>query len=233
MRINKYSIYLTSIVSIFSLFIAIVLNEKQQDFVANLFAGICTGAILTLMISVLGYQLERKKTLERFYSYARKAAFNYNLFENEGDLERTIDLVLQMNDFDYLELDNAYGDISFLWKDEEKRTYIYDTIYGVTIHMRDLIAKKAFHFKQYRKQTSRDGDSRKCEAAMHRFVNEIDAEIMLRMVKTYTDEDGEERTVWYSKNRVSPALLRELNGKYFEIMYPIWAKTKKEASYAD
>lgn len=233
MRINKYSIYLTSIVSVSSLLFSIVLNGKQQDFAANLFAGICTGAILTLMISVLGYQVERKKTLERFYSYARKAAFNYNLFENEGDLERTIDLVLQMNDFDYLELDNAYGDISFLWKNKEKRTYIYDLIYGVTIRMRDLISKRCRYFREYRKAIPTGDYFRRNEAAMHRFINEIDAEIMLRMVKTYWDEDGKERTVWHSENRVSSALLRELNGKYFEIMYPILAKTKKEASYAD
>ena len=110
MRTNKPAIIWSTIISVVALICSLVLQYFGLEYAANLLAGIFASGVLTIMISIINYRTERRKTLEQFYSYAKKAANNYNRFENDGDLERSIDSVLAMNDFDYIELDNAYGD---------------------------------------------------------------------------------------------------------------------------
>lgn len=149
MRINKYSIYFTSGITIIALIAAIVFNCYNFTFCANLFSGIFASGLLALILTVIGYFVERKRTLEKFYSYAQKAVKNFNSYENDGDLERTIDTILQMDSFDYIELGNAYTDISFLFNNKDKRDYIYYSIYNVITELGNLIRKKASRFKEY------------------------------------------------------------------------------------
>ena len=156
----------------------------------------------------------------KFYSYALKVAANYNKYDNEDGLEVAIDSVLQMDDFDYLELDNAYGDMSFFFHDKRTRKYIYNAIYSKTLDIRNLIKEKSYHFKIYRKSVNGN------KAVMQKFIDEIDAAIMARSTHVCRNEDGTEMTVASCENKLVLDLHKEIGGKYYDLMYPF----KKEAS---
>lgn len=230
MRVNKYSTYITSGITIIALILAIIFNYNKLDFCANLFSGIFASALLALILAVIGYFVERKRTLEKFYSYAQRAAANYNRYENDGNLERTIDIILQMDGFDYLELDNAYTDISFLFNDKAKREYINNSIYKVTMELRDLIREKAYRFKEYRKPAPEGTQVFRNTHLMQKFVDEIDERIMSRTERNIQKDDGTVAKISSVKNEVVIALRTELSGRYYDIMYPCHKKeTAKNA----
>ena len=224
MRTNKPAIIWSTIISVVALICSLVLQYFGLEYAANLLAGIFASGVLTIMISIINYRTERRKTLEQFYSYAKKAANNYNRFENDGDLERSIDSVLAMNDFDYIELDNAYGDMSFLFHDKKTRKYIFEKIYEPTLVLRKLISEKCFHFREYRKAFS--GNSR----VMRIFVDEVAVAIMSQQEMTSVNEHGVSIVMKTTHNKAVEQLLEELDGHYYKIMYP---RAKKEVKNAD
>ena len=223
MRTNKPAIIWSTIISVVALICSLVLQYFGLEYAANLLAGIFASGVLTIMISIINYRTERRKTLEQFYSYAKKAANNYNRFENDGDLERSIDSVLAMNDFDYIELDNAYGDMSFLFHDKKTRKYIFEKIYEPTLVLRKLISEKCFHFREYRKAFS--GNSR----VMRIFVDEVAVAIMSQQEMTSVNEHGVSMVMKTTHNNAAEQLLEELDGHYYKIMYP---RAKKEVKNA-
>ena len=223
MRTNKPAIIWSTIISVVALICSLVLQYFGLEYAANLLAGIFASGVLTIMISIINYRTERRKTLEQFYSYAKKAANNYNRFENDGDLERSIDSVLAMNDFDYIELDNAYGDMSFLFHDKKTREYIFEKIYEPTLVLRKLISEKCFHFREYRKAFS--GNSR----VMRIFVDEVAVTIMSQQEMTSVNEHGVSIVMKTTHNKAVEQLLEELDGHYYKIMYP---RAKKEVKNA-
>ena len=223
MRINKSAIIWSIIVSFTALICSLALHYFSFEYWSNLFSGIFASGVLTFMISVINYRTERRKTLEKFYYYAQKVAYNYNRFENESNLERSIESILEMNKFDYLELDNAYGDMSFLFNDKKTRKYIFDMIYNPTLELRQLIEEKSFHFREYRK--SLNGNSR----VMRYFVDEVAKALMDCNEMKIKNENGVSMVIKTSKNRVVEQLHKELEGHYYEIMYPHIKKAAKKA----
>lgn len=224
MRTNKRSILWTSILSIISLCVSILSHYYECEYVSNLFAGIFASGVLAFLIAIINYHTERQRTLEKFYSYASKATSNYNRFENEGNLERSIDSVLQMNQFDYMELDNAYGDIDFIFHNKENREYIYESIYEPTITLRKLINDKCFHFNEYRKAVNGN------KQVMQSFLSEIDHAIMSRIEQEITNDDGTSTKICYCHNKIVKDLKSELTGRYYKIMYPF---SQEEIDNAD
>jgi hypothetical protein len=102
MLTNKIIIFWVSTLSAVSLGISVILQSNGFGYAPNLFARIFASGVLALLIAIINYWTERKRTLEKFYSYGLKVALNFNRFENEGNLERSIDSVLAIEQFDYL-----------------------------------------------------------------------------------------------------------------------------------
>lgn len=211
MRENKIAIIWSFAITALSLLLTIVAHCNCYEYISNIFAGIFASGLLTLMIAIINYRIARRRTLECFYSYALKAANNYNLFENDNDLERAIDSVLLMNQFDYLGLDTAYGELCFFCHDAQKRKYIFDKIYSPTVELRRLISEKSFHFMKYRKVSNGN------KAVMKEFIEEIDAAIMERATITQSNDPIAQITT--TRNKIVKQLHTELYGKYYELMY--------------
>lgn len=220
MRENKIAIFWSSGAIISSLAVSIVLHCRGHEYTSNLFAGIFASGILALMIAAINYCVARRRTLESFYSYAMKAASNYNLFENDNDLERSIDSVLLMNQFDYLGLDTAYGDICFFFRNKANHKYIYDNIYAPTLELRRLISEKCFHFKEYRKAANGN------KPVMEKCIDEVDSKIMERKSFEVGDGDSIMQTISV-RNKVVEQMRAELSGKYYELMYGKKVKTEE------
>ena len=214
MRTNKIAIKYSSVISVTALVLSIVLYSKGYDYASNLLVGVFASGVLTLLISLINYSTERRRTLEKFYSYALKAASNFNRFENDNSLERTIDIVLQMNQFDYIELDNSFGDIDFFFNNKKNREFIYENIYEPTVNLRRIINEKCFHFNEYRKAVN--GNS----LVMQRFVKEIDSFIMSRSEDELTLEDGTTTIVVTCYNKIVKGILDNVNGRFYKMIYP-------------
>lgn len=213
MKTNKRVIQCSFVLTIGTLIVSIIFQITDFEYIANIFAGIFASTLLTLLIAIINYNVERTKVLEKFYTYALKAVNNFNSFENEGDIEATIDIVIEMNKFDYTEFDISFGEICFLFNNKRNRQYIYKNIYFPIVELRKLIIEKTFHFKEYRKATNGN------RAVMKIFIDEIDNVIMDRDTNAYTCE-GETMVYTTVKNKIVEQLRKELDGSYYKILYP-------------
>lgn len=212
MRENKIAIIWSSAISLISIVVSVILHITSFEYISNLFAGVFSGSVLALLVATINYSVARRKTLERFFIYAFKAADNFKKFNNDN-LESAIDSVLLMAQFDYLELENAYGDICFIHRHRQNFKYISENIYEPILNLRNLILKNSVHFKEYRK--AENGDT----SMMQVFIEQIDAEIMDRTNNLY---EGEKNTtkVSFCRNKIAETLQAELRGKYYRLMYP-------------
>lgn len=217
MRTNKPAIIWSSIISIVSLTISIITHIivcVKCEYISNLFAGIFASGVLALLIAIINYRSERRKTLEQFYSYVLKVASNFDRFEYSDDIERSIDSVLQIKQFDYLPLDNAYGDMDFLFGDKKKRKYIYNKIYKPILDCRDLITEKAFHFTEYKKAANGN------KKVMKIFVDDIANILLTQKEDDIIEPNGHVIKFKGIKPNLTAQLRNEINGEYYSIMYP-------------
>lgn len=227
MRTNKPAIIWSAILSAVSLAVSIItysVDFMKCEYISTLFSGVFASGILALLIAIINYRSERRKTLEKFYSYARKAAVNFNKFEYGSNIERSMDSVLQINQFDYVELDNAYGDIEFIFKDKAKRKYIYDKIYKPILDCRNLITEKTFHFMEFKKSTN--GNRR----VMQMFLDEIAEVLLIQKEQKMFDVPGYSSLIKTVQSRLSAQIMDELNGEFYKIMYPY---SKEDTNNAD
>ena len=213
MRNSKIAIICSSILSIIALIISILLNACDKEFASNVFSGIFASSLLTLMISIINYITERRRVLEAFYISARKAVGNINKFENDGDLEQSIDTLLLMNQFDYTSFDVSYGEMCFFFKNKSTHKYIYQKIYKPIMDLSDKINEKCWHFGIYRK--AKNGNKQ----VMRILIDELDSIIMTHNTKIFTQEDGSQIKPVYTENRFVKELEKELIGRYYDIMY--------------
>lgn len=225
MRQNKWSIILLSPMTVLALILAWILDYLGVSFWSNVFMGIFGSGLLTVMVAVINYTTERRKTLESFWSYGHKAIKNLNRYSSEDELDTKIDILLQMNEFDYQPFDDAYGEICFLFRNKKLRKEITERIYSPIMEVRNMLAEKSFHFRLYKKATN--GNRRVIE----NFVAEIDKLLIERKEHRYQQEDGETLTVSEINTYKVHDLLTEFNDYYYWIMYP-WMK-KEAAKDAD
>lgn len=212
MKIHKYNIIIILLICILSIIIAFSLNKYNVEFWANVFIGISSSGVLALFLSIIGYQIERKKALEEFYTCAIKTIANINKFEKNNDLQYTMDLVLKMNNFDYTDLDMSYGNIDFIFANNTHRKYIYEKIYKRIVDLKNIIAEKSFHFREYKKANNGNLE------VVEYFINEIDKQIMERQ-EEHVGLNGSVCEVKYYFNKFAKEIESELNEKYYKIMY--------------
>ncbi len=214
MKNNKQAIWITTIISIFSLIISVsnwhisLFNFKNADYWSNLFLGIFTSGLLTLMISIINYRNEKRKTLEKFYVNTMKVIKNiyfYIAHKTNDNIDYTIDLILEISKFDYTELDNAYGDISFMFNNKKNTKYIFEDIYNPICEFKNLISFCSFHFNEYKSNTSKN------KKAIQMYLNKIDNLIFTAKKNQTTSK---------CSNNIANAIFSELEGRYYNIMYP-------------
>ena len=116
MRTYKYAIYITCAITLISFCIAFALNFYFTDtnpFWCNLLLGIFGSSSLTLLTSIIGYRVERRRTFEGF-SYATKAILHdLNKYQYTWGLEEKVDFFLNYTDISKIDWDRYYGDFDF------------------------------------------------------------------------------------------------------------------------
>lgn len=76
MGIYKRTIIITGILTVISFSACLVLHymymSREAEFWCNITLGILGSSLLTLISSIIGYKVERKRILEKFYFYTYK-----------------------------------------------------------------------------------------------------------------------------------------------------------------
>lgn len=223
MKIYKNSIYITGALTIITFGGSLVLHYKfpsrEGEFWCNILLGIFGGSILTLISSIIGYKVERKRVLEKFCYYTDKILKQVNQYQLNMTSEEKIDFLLEYADSDKIEWDSCLRDIDFVFDFRRKNfKYIYNSIYVPLLELQNAVRRHYWNFKWYKDGTGKNHE------AIKGFLAEIEA---LILNKTEESIDGEvdkngstKRMVVTSvSNRLVEKINEELSGKYYKLMY--------------
>lgn len=85
MSIYKKTIKIIGILTIISFAGCLILHykivSKNSGFWCNIIMGVFGSSLLTLISSIVGYRVERKKVLEKFYYYTNKILKQINQYQ--------------------------------------------------------------------------------------------------------------------------------------------------------
>ncbi len=202
MKTNVITIRISGILSVLSLAIVLFIRNKT---VYDILLSIFGSSFLTLLLSIAGYKIEKRRILENFYKSIKKYIRYWSTYDSNDSLKDKCHYFVNFYMKDFPDIGLSYSEIYFLNdKNDNDRKYIYNKIYMKCFKLIELIQSHYWHFKWYL-----DGSGKRDEA-IEKYINEIEA-IML---------DIEEGNVCTSvMPKITDELQEELNGRYYEIMY--------------
>lgn len=123
---------------------------------------------------------------------------------------------LNYHDISKADWDRYYGDFSFIADVQgENRCYIYTKIYEPILKLNQTINKHVWHFRWYEDGTGNN-------KVVGKFVKEIETQLIEETVEIAGTEmsnvDGG-ITMTTTKNKLVCDIQREINGKYYQLMY--------------
>lgn len=137
-------------------------------------------------------------------------------------LEEKIDFLLKYIDTDKIELDSCLGDIDLLFDLRKKKfEYIYNMIYKPLRDLERAIRKHEWHFRWHKDGSGKNNKNK----VMETFVAEIEPLILDKKeykVPTEVDENGivvSSMVATSVTNKIVEKVQKELNGKYYTLMY--------------
>lgn len=216
MRINKIAIYVLTPITIISFVLALLLHILCVgcEFVINTLQGVFCSSLLALIMAIIGYFVERRKTLEKFWTYGHKIMRNYGKYHYEMSIEEKMNATILMNEFDYSPFDDAFGEIEFLFNNKKLHKKIGENIYKKTLDIRKEISVKAFHFTELKKDLTGNG-----HPMAKVFVGELDDMLFIKNIYTYQQEDGTTLTQTEIHNKITGEIDEHFVGWYYDLMY--------------
>lgn len=214
MRIYRNSIIITGLLSIFSIGFAAILNfvTSADAFWCNALLGLFGSGVLTLITSIIGYCVERRRTFEGFSYSTRAILKNINKYQLNWNLDTKVDFFINYHENFSSEWDKYYGDFCFLAdKGNASRKYIYDSIYTPIKRTTDLVGSHIWHFRWHQ-----DGSGRN-DVVIGKMVKEVEDTFMTVIIEKPDPES--EFTMTETRNRLVNDVQNELNGYYYDLMY--------------
>ena len=224
MRPYKTLTIICGLISLLSFAICLFLHyyvvSKEAEFWINICLAIFGSALLSALTSLVTYFHEKRSTLEGFMYYCKNLLHAFNKYQNSMSLEDKMKFFLDYYDLDKSAWDAAYGNMDFF---AEKRTgnkkYIYEKIYSPMFRFNQAVSKHSWHFRWYF-----DG-SGKNTPVMETFVEQLERQLLYRDEKSIpTDYDETVKANVFCEStslesKLVHEISKELNGKYYEIMY--------------
>lgn len=211
MTVYKKSFYVTAVLALCSLLLAVVLNyAAEESFWCNVMLGVFGSSLLAAITSLIGYFSERRKSMERFYTESLKLLNCFNKYQTDFNLDQQIDFFLDLDEYDTTDWDAAFGDMDFFWN--SSRTYVFNQIYKPILDVYRTACSHSWHFRMHKNGTGKN------ENVMKKFVSEIEPSFIERKKFEYGDEP-EKASGQSIKNKLVEDMFSELNGKYYELMY--------------
>lgn len=139
-----------------------------------------------------------------------------NKYQVSWGLDEKIVFFLNYHDISKADWDRYYGDFSFIADVQgENRCYIYTKIYEPILKLNQTINKHVWHFRWYEDGTGNN-------KVVGKFVKEIETQLIEETVEIAGTEmsnvDGG-ITMTTTKNKLVCDIQREINGKYYQLMY--------------
>lgn len=234
MRTYRNATVITALLTLASIAGAVYFNffVEVDPFWCNLTLGVFGSGLVTLITSIIGYRVERRKTFEGFSYTTKQILKRLNKYQLSWPLEQKIDFFLDFHDIDLGEWDRYYGDfcLMFDWR-KENRSYIFSKIYHPIQIIDHQINLHVWHFRWYK-----DGSGRN-EKVMEKFVKEIEDLIMESTTTQFRgleehSKDEKGFPITQTRNKVVISVSQELNGEYYRLMYgnKVYRKSLEDAS---
>ena len=189
-------------------------HGTEAEFWCNVCLAVFGSGLLTFITACIGYATEKRRTLESFSYSTRSLLRIINKYDLDWGLEKKIDFFLDYADVDKAVWDAHMGAIHFLYDpNREKYKYIYQNIYKPILDLNQRIAAHGAQFKWHK-----DGSGKK-DIVMAEFISEIEALFMENVASNHVSEDGKELQTTLVRNKLVYTILKELNGRYYDIMY--------------
>lgn len=143
MKVYKITTYLMCVISMISLMLGIYLNflnkYGQYDFYTNVFLGIFSSSLITLIASIVGYFVERQKNMEFFWK-SIYGFINYLLnYECYSTNNEKLDYLQNYHKSYQKNINKAYGNLSFFQR--RKMSFIYNDLYKPVIDLNGKFEK--------------------------------------------------------------------------------------------
>lgn len=224
MRVYKKITNITITISIVSFIIAFILKFFisciDTEFWVDVCLGIFSGAILTVLTSIVSYHYEKRKTLENFvYDTLRIIKF-LNKYQNDFSLEQKVQFFIDYSDLDKYSLDSDFGNMAFFFdKITGNRKYIYDKIYCPILELNKAVEKHAWQFRLHVLGSGKN------DKVMEVFIEEIEPYFMQKVEKNIPTEYNEDNVpisyckVTNNSKKLIEDVYKELYGHYYTIMY--------------
>lgn len=257
MRLQKKLLIASLILSIVSFGVALILHylsidceeickihyaniSKEINFWVDVFLGVFSGAILTLITSIISYLREKRKTLEDFV-YNTRHILNYlNNYQEDMSIEQKLSFFIGYSELEKSKWDQDLGDIDFLFDFSRKKfEYIYKSIYKPIIDFNTAVNNHIPHFRMHLSIDDTKENTWKNEAMMENFILELQDYLL---TKTETNlpikYDNNGNAIEYCRySSTVPKLVlnvrKEFNGRYYEIMYGKKVAKKQRKLLAD
>lgn len=198
MKIYAKSIWVLSFITIIS-FIMVLLYEKCKIYDISL--AIFGSALITLIISIIGYKNEKQKTLENFYNTICKRISYLSTYIHSWSTEDKCNFYINHFLKDFPSIGDAYANIYFFCDIKmKKRKYIYNRIYSKCRDMANYIDSYYYSFATYINKTG------ETKIAIEKHIKKLEDKLF--------EDNGN-----YIENDFCSNIMNELNGKYYKIIY--------------
>lgn len=151
MRTSVITFWVTLVISILSLILSSIFNVYIEDSIYyDIVMGIFSGSILTCGLSIVNYNIEKKKVLENFYvvtnMYIKELA-KYDPFGD--DYNKKCQFFINYYNLPLMDLRVAFNDIKFLLDVHHSKQYIKEKIYLPLLNVNIKVSKSYWNFKYY------------------------------------------------------------------------------------
>lgn len=207
MRIHRATAYIAIIFTIFAFALAI-LNYYvfESGFWSNISIGIFGSGVLTTASSLAGYFVERRKNFERFYDATLSILRQLYNYPYHADYIRKCEFLLNYDDVSKELWNSLYYGFCFFF-DRGKTEYIYKSICAPICELDKRIADSKRTLKCY--YDKNDRETINGESELKNAIDNIE-EVL------YTYKKGKYR---FHMVPLADSIRKELNGKYFNMMY--------------
>ncbi len=201
MKNNVLIIYWILPITIISCILCFVAKDTIYDLALAIFGS----SLLTMIVGIIGYRVERKKALEHFYLAVRKKVLYWSTYDQQDSIEKKCEYFTNYYLKDFEDLGTAYANIYFLFNQySAKKKYITDEIFNKCLNFSRLIEEHYWHFKWYLDGTGKN------KQVIQGFIDEIENEML---------EVEHEGIGKFIKPKITENLMNKLENQYYIIMY--------------
>lgn len=226
MKMYKYTIIIGAALTIVAFVISITLNYCfiEVGYWINICLGIFGSGLLTLISSIVGYKVERRRAMERFWQNVHSFLKVIARYKRIQIFERKIQFILDIFEHDninYIELGNNFAEISFIFTHKKNSRMIGEKIYKPIHDLHLKIGEYANLLSDYNETPRfyKDINEIDIDETLKDIKSEEEVKMLLDKVNNIPDIDEE-----YFQKSVEPIILVFPSKEILDVLYESYYK---------